>query len=271
MLAAIPAAARDEPLWEAGMGVAGVYFPDYRGSTHARTYPLPAPYLVYRGDFFKSDREGVRGTLFKREDVDLHLSAGASLPVSSDDNPAREGMPDLKPTVELGPAVDFTLWRSGAERMKLDFRMPLRFAFTIESHPQFAGTQLFPHLNLDVHDPLGFHGWNLGMLGGPVFTDGRYNRRFYEVAPEFATPARPAFASPGGGYGGMQFLVALSKRFPRFWVGGFARYDTLAGAVFGSSPLVTSKHYVAGGIAISWIFKESAERVAVDEFGEQRR
>jgi hypothetical protein len=90
------------------------------------------------------------------------------------------------------------------------------------------------------------------------------------VKPEFATASRPAY-SPGGGYGGMQFLVAMSKRFPRFWIGGFARYDTLNSAVFESSPLVTSKRYVAGGLGISWIFAESSRRVEVQPFGDERK
>ena len=69
----------------------------------------------------------------------------------------------------------------------------------------------------------------------------------------------------------MQFIVALSKRFDRFWVGGFARYDTLKNAAFEESPLVTSKRYVAAGFGISWIFKESSQRVAVNRFGDERR
>jgi len=272
MLTTLPAAAaRDAPLWEAGFGIAGLAFPDYRGSSHSRGWVLPAPYFIYRGDFIKSDREGMRGSFFRNRDVDLNLSVGASLPVASDRNPEREGMPDLKPSLEVGPALDITLWRAADERLKLDLRLPLRAAFTVESSPRFAGTQFFPNVNLDVHEPLGFAGWKVGMLGGAVFNDGRYNERFYEVKPEFATAGRPAFAAPGGGFGGFEFIVALSKRYPSFWVGGFARYDTLKGAVFEDSPLVTSKHYVAGGIAITWIFKESTTRVPVNEFGEEVR
>lgn len=265
------AIAREEPLWEAGLGVAGLRFPDYRGSSEARAYVLPAPYFVYRGDFLKADRHGARAVFFKDDRVDLNLSVGASLPVDSSENAARNGMPDLKPSIELGPSLDVTMWRSADTRMKLDLRMPLRLAFTVESHPRFIGGQLFPHANVDIHDPLGFTGWNLGVQAGPVFTDRRYNKYFYEVSDAFATSERPAFAGPGGGYAGTQFLMALSKRFPGFWVGGFARYDTLKGAVFESSPLVTSKSYVAAGIAISWIFKESSVRVPVSEYGEERR
>jgi outer membrane scaffolding protein for murein synthesis (MipA/OmpV family) len=271
LLAAAPLAclAADEPLWEAGMGIATVYLPDYRGSDHSRGYALPFPYFVYRGDFFKSDREGVRGIFYKDDRFDLHLSAGASLPVESKNNPVRAGMPDLRPSVELGPAMDVRLWRSPDRKTTVEARFPLRFAVTVESHPEYIGAQFSPHLNLDVTDPLGVPGWNLGMLAGPVLTDARYNRHYYGVSAEFATPTRPEYTPPRG-YGGMQFIVALSKRFPAFWVGGFARYDTLHGAVYDESPLVTSKRYAAGGVAIAWILGESKERVPVD-LGKGRR
>ncbi|HUP97382.1 MAG TPA: MipA/OmpV family protein [Usitatibacter sp.] len=271
LLAAPSAGAADAPLWEAGIGVAGLSFPDYRGSDHSRTYALPAPYVVYRGDFFKADRHGLRGIFFKNDRIDLNMSVGASLPVDSEDDSARAGMPDLKPSVELGPSLEVNVWRAADRGAKLDLRFPVRGAFTVESHPRFIGGQFFPHANVDVADPFGMHGWNLGMLAGPVFTDSRYNRYFYEVRPEYAAPGRPAFSDTGSGYAGMQFLVALSKRFPGFWVGGFARYDTLRDAAFEASPLVTSKRYVAAGIAISWIFKESSVRVPVTDRGEAYR
>jgi MipA family protein len=260
----------DEPLWEAGLGIAGIYFPHYRGSEQSRGYVLPAPYFVYRGDFFKADRHGLRGIFYRDDLVDLNLSVGASLPVDSSETTAREGMPDLKPSIEVGPSLDITLWRSANLRTRLDFRMPLRGAVTVSSDPKFIGFQFFPHLNLDFPDPAGFTGWNLGVLAGPVFTDGRYNRYFYEVAPEFATASRPAYSPPGGGFAGTQFLVALSRRFPKVWVGGFARWDTLRGAKFEESPLVTSKQYFAAGVGVSWILGESSQRVTVSDPRDRR-
>ena len=53
----------ERPLWEAGAGVTVLDFPDYRGSDERHTLVLPIPYLVYRGEFFKSDHESVRGVL----------------------------------------------------------------------------------------------------------------------------------------------------------------------------------------------------------------
>jgi len=264
------AQARDEPLWEAGLGIAGLHFPDYRGSNQSRNYAFPVPYFVYRGEVFKADKDGVRGTFLRSDRVDLNLSLGASLPVSSSKNQAREGMPDLKPSLEVGPSLEVNLWTLPDQRVKLDVRLPVRAGVTLESSPRSTGIQFFPHLNVDVHDPAGFRGWNLGFLAGPVYTDARHNRYFYEVEPAFATPSRPAY-QPGGGYAGAQFIVALSKRFPKYWIGGFARYDTLRGAVFEASPLVTSKRYAAAGFSISWILGESAKRVPVNEYGDPGR
>lgn len=273
LAAAAPRALADtgtEPLWEAGLGAGVVDFPDYRGSSHSRAYVLPVPYLVYRGRVLQADRRGLRGIFLDTERVDINMSFGASLPVASSDNPARRGMPDLRPAVELGPSLEVTLWRAANRQAKLDFRLPVRAAVTIEASPRFVGTQLTPQINLDVVDPFGARGWNLGMLAGPVYTDRRYNRYFYDVPPAYATAERPAYAARGG-FGGTELIVALSKRFPKFWVGAFARYDSLRGAVYESSPLVTSRSYFAGGIGVSWIFRESAERVPVNEMGDRER
>ena len=78
---------------------------------------------------------------------------------------------------------------------------------------------------------------------------------------------RPAHEGMEPGYARlcMQYLAAVSKRYPSFWVGAFVRYDSLVGASFADSPLVRSKDYFAGGVAISWILGESSTRVVLDE------
>ena len=258
------ASAAQLPLWEAGLGAGALTFPDYRGADRSQTYLLPVPYFVYRGEILKADRQGVRGIFFNNDRVDLNASLNASAPVDSSDNSTRAGMPDLKPTVEIGPSFDVTLWRSVTQRMKLDVRLPIRAGFTIESSPQYIGYLFTPRLNLDIVDVGGLQGWNLGLLAGPLYGDRKQHRYFYSVEREFATPERPEYEARGG-YGGMQFLAAMSKRFPSFWVGGFVRYDTLSGAVFDDSPLVKTKNYVAGGIAVVWLLGESSRKVEAIE------
>jgi outer membrane scaffolding protein for murein synthesis (MipA/OmpV family) len=258
------AGAAEKPLWEFGLGVGAVSFPDYRGSDRQRVHPVPIPYLVYRGDFFKADRDGVRGVFFDSDRVELNVSLAASVPVDSDGNEARRGMPDLKPTIEVGPSLDITLWRSDDRRAKLDLRLPLRWATLVQGSPRDVGLVFSPRVNLDVRDPFGYDGWNLGLLTGPIYADARNNAYFYDVSPAYATASRPAYES-GGGYGGTQFIGALSKRYPRYWVGAFVRYDTLKGAVFEDSPLVRRDSAWAAGFGIAWMLGESSQRVPADD------
>jgi outer membrane scaffolding protein for murein synthesis (MipA/OmpV family) len=261
-LAASPVLAKEEPLLEYGLGVGAVAFEDYRGSDSMHVYPLPIPYVVYNGKFLKADREGVRGMLFNQDRVEINLSVNATTPVRSDRE--RNGMPDLRSTIELGPSFDVHLLRSDDARIKFDLRMPLREAFTIEASPRLIGWTFTPRFNLDVADPLGFGGWHMGLLTGPLFAERRYHDYFYTVAPQYATASRPAYQAVGG-YAGTQALASLSKRFERFWVGAYMRYDTLAGAAFVDSPLVQRKSYWSAGFGISWMIHRSSTMVEVPD------
>lgn len=254
--------AKEEPLYEFGLGLGAIVFDDYRGSGTAHGYPLPLPYLLYNGKFLKANRDGIRGTLLNQERFEFNLSFDATTPVRSDRE--RDGMPDLKPTVELGPSLNLHLMRSADTRIKLDLRMPVRAAMTVEASPNVIGWTFTPRLALDLEAPLGFEGWNLGVLAGPLFADRRYHAYFYSVAQQYATATRPAYQADSG-YAGAQFISALSKRFPKFWVGAYVRYDTLSGASFLASPLVQRKSYMSGGIGFSWIISKSSQLVEVPD------
>ena len=254
------AAHTQEPLWELGLGVTTLSFPDYRGSDHQRAYVLPMPYFVYRGKIFQADRDGLRGVFYDTDFAELNLSVAASLPVDSDGNEARRGMPDIDPTFEIGPSLELHLWRSADRRFQLDLRLPARMAIAVGDGLHDAGLVFTPLINLDVNDPVGWEGWNLGLLVGAIYGNRRQNAYFYDVPEAYATPERPAYSADGG-YGGVKFIAAVSKRFDRYWVGGFARYDTLTGAVFADSPLVRQDSAWAAGIGIAWILGRSSKTV----------
>lgn len=255
------APAMQEPLWEFGLGVGAFGFADYRGADTGKVYPLPVPYFIYRGQFLRADRDGVRGRLFKHEFVELNISLNATTPIRSSGTVARGGMPNLHSTVEIGPSLDLHLWRATDGQARLDLRLPLRTAMTVDSSPDAIGLLFAPRLNIDLLGVAGHAGWNLGMLAGPLFADRRYHGYFYDVAPQYATRGRPAYSARGG-YSGAQALVSLSKRFPTYWVGCFARYDALGGAAFVDSPLVRSNDYWTAGIAIAWMISRSSTMVS---------
>jgi MipA family protein len=261
---AVTAAARadQKPLWEFGLGAGMFVFNDYRGSNTTHAYPIPVPYFVYRGEIFKSDHEGMRGRLFHLHRVELNLSINGTTPVRNDS--ARQGMPDLRPTLEMGGSLNVHLWRSSDERFKLDLRLPARAALTIEAAPRMIGVFVEPHINLDIAQFPGSNGWKLGMLAGPLFADSRYNGYFYTVAPQYATAERPAYEARGG-YAGTQTLVSLTRRFPDYWCGFFVRHDTLGGASFASSPLVKTNSYWSGGFGVTWVIRRSSQSVESDD------
>jgi len=257
-------AAEDQPLWELGAGVAAFSFPMYRGSDQTNNFLMPVPLFTYHGDFLKADRQGIRGSFFDSDWLDLTVSLALSPPVSSKDITARAGMSDLKGTFEIGPEMDVTFWRSENRARFVKLLVPLRTAITVEGSPKSIGWVFHPKLNMDITDISGMGGWNLGMLAGPLFGDKRQHAYYYSVEPQYATADRPAYEAKAG-YAGMQYLVALSKRFSSYWVGGFVRYDNLSGATFENSPLVRQKDYVAAGIAVTWVFGESSTRVKVND------
>ncbi len=253
------------PLWEGGIGLAVVDFPDYRGADERTTYAVPLPYVVYRGDKFRIDREGLRGLFFHSDRVELDVSANASIPVRSDNNQARAGMSDLDPTVEIGPTLNVTLHERADKRSKLQLRLPVRAVIATNfTRARGAGFVFQPQLDLSVHDLTPISGWRFGVSAGPLFADRRYHDYYYGVDPAFATPQRPAYRASAG-YSGSQLTLSTSRRFPRFWVGAFARFDWLKGAVFSDSPLVRQERAFAAGIAVSYVFARSSTLVEDDE------
>ncbi|HYA38665.1 MAG TPA: MipA/OmpV family protein [Candidatus Methylomirabilis sp.] len=255
-LAATPVSAAELPRWEIGLGVGGLSIPDYRGSDQRRSYVLPLPYVQYRGDVFRIDDEGAHGDLFASDRVKLEISLAAGVPAKSDRNDARTGMPNLDPTVEAGPSLHFDLARNESRDRVWSLRFPLRAAAAVDlHHVQRIGWVFAPNLNFDALQVRG--GWDLGVAVGPIYATEDNHDYYYEVAPEFATATRPAYDAPGG-YSGSRLTLTANRRFPTFWVGAFARYDNLSGAVFENSPLVKRKDSFMAGVGIAWILAEAS-------------
>lgn len=252
--------AAERPLWELGLGVAPVSMQDYRGSDQRHAYVLPLPYIVYRGDFLQIDRQKVRGLLYRTDRVELDISLFGSVPVKSERNTARQGMPDLDPTVEVGPMLSVLLSRE--KQRQLTLKLPVRQVLAVDGlRLNRAGVIFSPALSLDLKLD---NNWNAGLSGGPIYGSRQYHDYFYGVSAQHVTASRPGYEARAG-YSGTQFLGTLSRRFPRFWAGAFVRADYLKGAVFEDSPLAKRSWAVSAGFGFAWILGESGRRVDVDE------
>jgi outer membrane protein len=264
LAAAVPAVqAGDLPLWEIGAGAYALRLPDYRGSDQSRGYLYPLPYLRYRGKLLRiDDRHGLAALLLvERRAVEFDVSLNASQPAPSDQNDARRGMPDLQPTLEIGPVLRFNFWRNSADTGVLSLQLPVRAAFAFDSfRPHDFGVVFNPVIDWFMRDAGPGGGWRFGVQAGPVFNDRRYNAYYYQVDPQFAEPGRPAYTASGG-YGGTQFTASLNKRFRSVWASAFVRAYDLHGAVFDDSPLLRRNSAVLAGIGFAYVFAESKARV----------
>ncbi len=257
------ACAAELPLWEVGVGATLLVIPDYRGSDEVRAYPLPFPYLVYRGEMLKVERERIRSLLFRTDRFLLDASLAGSVPVSSS-NTAREGMPDLDPTFEIGPSLEVLLAGGPRDGYRMTLTFPGRAVLSTDFRSvRHVGWTFNPRLNFDKYDVFPGQGWDLGVSLGPMFANRSYHDYFYTVDPPFATPRRPAYAAEGG-YSGAVWAASLRKGFSNVWVSAYVMVDVLHGTAFQDSPLVKRDISVLGGIAAAWVFQRSAARVSSD-------
>ena len=245
--------------------MAFLQMPDYRGSDESRFYPLPYPHVVYRGDFFKVDENRITGQIFKTDRVLLDFSIFGSVPVNSDDNAAREGMDDLDPTFELGPALKIKLWEHKQQKTRMDLTLPARAFFSTDfSSVRHEGWVFSPRINIVKDDLIPRTGLNLGVSAGPMFADSGYHEYFYEVEPRDARVTRPVYRADGG-YSGSTVTIGLSKTYKHFIFHAFVSADFLQGASFEDSPLVKRETSMMSGFNVSWIFFKSEKMVNAEK------
>ena len=247
------------PLWEAGAGGVGAIVPAYPGSENTNNFFIPFPAFFYRGDIVRADEEGgMRGRFLKTDSYEINLSIGGSLPANSEDVAAREGMPDLKTITEFGPGLLATLWtHRGDAYYKLGLNVPLRAAFTVDFWEVKERGLVFNPLLYFITE---------GLIGDGIFTftslstvvaSHRFNKVFYEVQPQFATPTRPAFAANSGYISttiGQGFAKRLYGEVNAFFG---VNYSNLSASANRRSPLLKKKHNFAAAIGFVWWFYES--------------
>jgi hypothetical protein len=225
---------------------------------------FPFPYLIYRGDILRVDRERISGRIFKTDRLLLDISLYGSVPVDSSRNSARSGMPDLDPTFEIGPSLEIKLLENKQDRYKFSANLPVRAVFAINSSSLYREGFVFsPRLNFEKDDLIPETGLNLGISAGPMFATSDYHSYYYSVDPAFATQSRPSY-SASSGYSGSRLTVGLNKGYKQLVFNAFVSLDFLQGAVFEDSPLVKTKYSVMWGFAVSWIFLKSERLVSTD-------
>ena len=240
--------------WELGLGIGDITSPDYRGSDEYRNYIAPIPYIIYRGKYIQSDREGIRGNIFKSDRYEFTFSATATISQKADENKAREAMPTLGSTVEIGPALNVKLTDNNSIN-SLVLQLPVHAVTAVTGSDRgFHGLVFQPQL---VYRNTA-HSWQFTHRIGVNFASQKYHDYYYSVDQEFVTPERNFFNAPGG-YSGIFTQAAISRSLDIFdentKLALFLRYDNISSTAFIDSPLIKTDHVLRGGFAFVWVIK----------------
>jgi outer membrane protein len=244
-----------QPLWEAGIIGGVVSTPAYPGSRDRSSRALASPLFIYRGKIFRSDESGIGARLVRSEAVQFDIGFAASLPAKSDDVTARAGMPNLGTLVEFGPRVKVTLARPG-EESKIRLDLPLRRVLEVRSGVRGQGWAFEPKIVYEMRDP--GKRWNFDAHVGLVVGDRKINGYLYDVAPQYATAARPAYEARSGLMLVRAGASASRKINPDLRLFGFVRLDSYSQSANADSPLMLDKKSgVSAGVGMAWTFARS--------------
>lgn len=244
------------PLWEVGIAAVGTRLPHYIGSDEYENYISPLPYVIYRGDLLRADRDGVRGIFYQSEKFETNLSFWGNPPVS-EKNGAREGMPELDAIGEVGPALRYYVYRHGWQdyiyvqaALRTSWSIDFQGGLDIEMDYQGlnGGLDLY-YQNKSLFEAQKF---TIRLRAGLLFADSQYNDYFYSVDNRYATTDREAYDAKGG-YAGLLLSTGLYKRLTdRLGIGFYARWNNIDGAVFEESSLVRQENNYAIGSTLVW-------------------
>ena len=246
-----------QPSLELGIGLGGLYFPDYPGAGESRKLLLPFPYIVYHGPHLDVTQSRVRGIVLAQSRFSLDVDFDGAVSVASADTRERRGMPDLDWIGEAGPALRYHVWSSEGDDSYLDAVLPARAAVSARGMTVHdRGWAWAPRIEYDHIQGEPAHAFEFDASFWTLWNDAKLNDYVYGVTPQFAGAGRPTF-EPGGGYSGYTLDLGLSLHQGSLVYGCFLRYTNLNGAVFAASPLVTREQDVSVGLAVSWVIQSS--------------
>lgn len=235
-----------------GLGGGAMFYPDYLGSKNNNVLFIPYPYISYKSDKLNIDREGLKRKFLSYGDFSLELSAAGSLPVSS--SGAREGMNDLDPALELGPALIYSAYQDDGLSLKVD--VPLRAVLSTD----FKGLDYRGYIyELRGELEYKFNNYELQFHTGLMWADSKYHNYLYGVGANDVINSRALYET-NGGYTAYKTSLGLSKRFNNVWAGAFVRHYSLNKSSISNSPLTERNSALYGGVFVAYIFDDSMTR-----------
>ena len=246
---------KDKPLYEIGAGMIGLSVPNYPGAKSSTFRAIPFPWVIYRGDLLKADEEGNRLQFLKNDFFEVGLSGGFNFPIDSNENDAREGMPNTDALIGIGPGLIVRLPTQSLQRFTFGLGIRANFAANTAGNLKEHGFIIEPNLRYWVKtsrtSPLTIFS-SLSL----AYADQKYHSFFYDIDEQYKTSNRESYKSKSGLVdlaGSLGFSLDLSKK-SSFFTG--LTYSNLTVSANKESSLVESQHNIGYVFGFAWMFHE---------------
>lgn len=232
-----------------GGGLGAASLPHYPGSDENDDYFLPLPYIDFRSERVSVNDKGLHAKLINTNILQLDFDITGSLPVSSDDNVARNGMPDLGLFVEIGPEVSLRLIQKQNYYFSLD--IPVRASFELlgedetfdDKFAQDAGYLIEPRLHYEAQGESLSFDFDIGIIWGSK----AYQSKFFSINQNFVTLERSFYEARSGLMG--HRVSSTAKYETDDWlILSYLKYLDLSKGENKLSPLIKKEDYLLGGI-----------------------
>lgn len=253
-----------KPIFEAGVGMAWLTFPDYPGSDYYHNLVLPFPTVIYRGKILRSTREeGVRGRFLDTERLELDFSFDGTIPSSSGKNKTRDGMPRLDTVLEFGPRLIVHLFNHNNSGLKgkLDLNIAFRTAIATDlENWNDQGIQFNPSLSYSLKNFLMDDTLLL------LFASGKWSTRkllkyYYGVDKQYSRVNRPAYHAESGYFEttlAAFISIPFYKKFS-FFTGIVNSY--YQNATNRGSPLLVNNRTSSYVVGLNWMLYKSKKLI----------
>lgn len=257
------------PQWEVGVGLGTFSGFDYPGSLDANRRQFGLPFFIYRSKRFRVGGGGISAVTIEEPRLKLDWSVAASLNASTEGNTARAGMEDLDFLIELGPQLILRLINSASpsgQQYRVDWSTKLRGVISTDfASAKGRGFVFESSVVGRVRNLAGRPGLTLSTGLGLRAATERLNDYFYQVDPEFVTPARRQFDAMGGLIdvrASIGLALDLPKRVKLFIGTQTGFYHHAANR---DSPLHRAISSTSAAVGLVWTIAQSEERVGVLE------
>ena len=246
------------PLWEIGAVGLTAAQSAYPGSSETVSLALAVPYVIYRGEYFRLDRDSAGFRAIHRPDFELDIGFSGSLGSRANDTVARQGMDDLGTLIEFGPRMRWNLSATSAPG-QWRFELPLRGVFDLSNSAAYRGMVLEPELKYSYRAK---EGWTWGAGISAIAADQSMQSLLYSVTAAQSTASRAAYQAQAGL---MAVRLSGSMSYPlssdtRLLV--FGRVDSVQGAANQASSLVRQNASTSLGAVLVYTWKQSEARAS---------